>query len=251
MTAGSNWLSWAPPNFLSNLETEYAPDDTYSLLTVASLYCLAFRVGFSGRSCYGTARNQDNSRWKHETIHVEMMLSILTHRIYKINKYTKANAINDINIVNPLLGAWGPMDPKRDKKSCHFFLERVVATKFQVFLETPIVFNFMWHIDKFDDRCQGYDVMSWRHARRQTFNTSISGTTCPRILGLVAISGFSKSDNPTKCNANMSNRCMTSYVTSWRHAWRQTDMRSVVGTTHHRSVILVSILGFSGLRLSK
>ena len=100
MTAGSNWLSWAPPNFLSNLETEYAPDDTYSLLTVASLYCLAFRVGFSGRSCYGTARNQDNSRRKHETIHVEIMLSILTHRIYKINKYMKGNAINDINIVN-------------------------------------------------------------------------------------------------------------------------------------------------------
>ena len=61
MTARSKWLSWAPPNFISNLETEYAPDDTYSLLTVASLYCLAFRIGFSGRSCYGTARNQDNN----------------------------------------------------------------------------------------------------------------------------------------------------------------------------------------------
>jgi hypothetical protein len=159
--------------------------------------------------------------------------------------------IDWVSFFNPLLGAWGPMDPKQDKKSCHFFLERVVATKFQVFLETPIVFNFLWHIEKFDDRCQGYDVMSWRHGRRQTCNTSISGTTRPRILGLVAISGFSKSDNPTKCNANMSNRCMTSYVTSWRHAWRQTDIRSIVGATHHRSVILVSILGFSGLRLSK
>ena len=155
------------------------------------------------------------------------------------------------SIINPLLLAWGPMDPKRDKKSCHFFLERVVATKFQVFLETPIVFNFVWHIDKFDDRRQGYDVMSWRHARLQTCNTSISGTTRPRILGLVAISGLTKSDNPTKCNASMSNRCMTSYVTSWRHAWRQTRIRSIFGTTHHRSVILVSIMGFSGSRLSK
>ena len=100
MTVRSNWLSWAPPNFLSNLETEYAPDDTYSLLTVASLYCLAFRVGFSGRSCYGTARNQDNSRRKHETIHIEITLSILTHRTYKINEYTKGNAIDDINTVN-------------------------------------------------------------------------------------------------------------------------------------------------------
>ena len=55
---------------------------------------------------------------------------------------------------NPVLLAWGPMDSKQDKKSCHFFLERVVATEFQVFLKTPIVFNFLWHIGKLDDQCQ-------------------------------------------------------------------------------------------------
>ena len=31
MTARSKWLSWAPPNFITNLETDYAPDETYSL----------------------------------------------------------------------------------------------------------------------------------------------------------------------------------------------------------------------------
>ena len=57
MTARSKWLSWAPPNFITNLETEYAPDETYSLTRSNFTICLAFRVGFPGRSCYGTARN--------------------------------------------------------------------------------------------------------------------------------------------------------------------------------------------------
>ena len=35
------------------------------------------------------------------------------------------------------------------------------------------------------------------------------------------------------------------YVTSWRHAWRQTYLWSISGTTHCRTSILVSISGFS------
>ena len=57
MTARSKWLSWAPPNFITNLETEYALDETYSLTLSSFTICLTFRVGFPGRSYYGTARN--------------------------------------------------------------------------------------------------------------------------------------------------------------------------------------------------
>ena len=62
----------------------------------------------------------------------------------------------------------------------------------------------------------------------------------------MSISGFSRSGNPMKCNSSMSNQCMTSYVTSWRHAWRQTYIRSITETTHPRTLTLVSIGSFRG-----
>ena len=137
------------------------------------------------------------------------------------------------------------MDPRRVTKSYSFFLERDVATKFQVFFKTPIYFNFMWHIVKLDDQCRRYGVKSWRHAWCQTYLKSISGTTHSRTSILVSISWFSRASNPIKFKSSMYNQCVTLYVTSWRHAWRQKYLRSISGTTHCRTSILVSISGFS------
>ena len=105
----------------------------------------------------------------------------------------------------------------------------------------------MWYTGKSNDQCQGYDVKSWRHARRQTCITSISETTHPRTIGLVSISGFSKSGNPVKWNSSMWNQCMslTSRHDSWRHAWRQTYIRTISGTTYPRTLTLVPISRFS------
>ena len=75
---------WAPPSFYPNLET-YAPTYLCTLSHDGIIIMPGYhRVGFPGKSCYGTAQNQ-------EILHLKTTQQLQYHKTTIINSFERQN----------------------------------------------------------------------------------------------------------------------------------------------------------------